>query len=242
MFLSLSLLPLLDSAFPTGAFSHSFGLETALQERRIKHPSELSRWLASYIKGSLVPTEGAAVFWAHGLVRKMREMGKREEAARDGICERLKELDRRLTVSKLAREAREGGMKIGRRYLRIVAELYPCSGIDEYEAWIREGTCYGHPCVVHGWICAYLDQPAKTAVLSHLYAGVNNLLQNAMRAMAIGQTAGQKVLHGLLPLLEREAENLVRHPPAQENLFSFVPVQEIQAMRHERLYSRLFMS
>jgi len=46
----------------------------------------------------------------------------------------------------------------------------------------------------------------------------------------------------LLPLLEKEAENLVQQPPALEQLASGAPVQEIQAMRHERLYSRLFMS
>ncbi len=282
MLFSLSLAPLLDSAFPTGAFSHSFGLETALQENRVKDSSGLSRWLASYIKETLAPMEGGAVYWAHHLVGRMRkaeqagdgirkemlresmnqEMILQEKAvqetmpqeamlqeamaqdakAQEDIAERLKDLDRRLTVSRLARESREGGIKIGRRYLRIIAELYPQSGMDEYERWIEEGTCFGHPCIVHGWICAYLEQTAEAAVLSYLYVGTNNMIQNALRAMAIGQTAGQKVLHQLLPLLEKEAESLVQRPPALERLASGAPVQEIQEMRHERLYSRLFMS
>lgn len=272
MRLSLSLAPLLDSAFPTGAFSHSFGLETALQENRVKDASGLSQWLASYIKQTLVPMEGAAVYWAHRLVGRMRKAeqagdGLRKEMLRESmnqemilrekmvqeampqesmlretIAGRLKDLDRRLTVSRLARESREGGIKIGRRYLRLIAELYPQSGMDEYARWIEEGTCYGHPCIVHGWICADLEQTAEAAVLSYLYVGTNNMIQSALRAMAIGQTAGQKVLHQLLPLLEKEAENLVQQPPALEQLASGAPVQEIQAMRHERLYSRLFMS
>jgi urease accessory protein len=79
-------------------------------------------------------------------------------------------------------------------------------------------------------------------VLSHLYAGVNGLVQNALRAMAIGQTEGQKVLQRLLPVMQREAERLVLDPPAPDRLSSHTLAQEIGAMRHETLYSRLFMS
>ena len=56
------LFQLVDSAFPTGAFSHSFGLETSFQENKISEPIELYNWLKTYVSGSLAPTEGVAVY------------------------------------------------------------------------------------------------------------------------------------------------------------------------------------
>lgn len=234
----LPLVQLIDSAFPTGAFSHSFGLETALQEERVKDANELAQWLGSYITGNLTPLEGAAVYWAHRYAEKVIEHHPEQNQAR----ENLKSLDLRLTLSRLARESREGGIKVGKRYLRIVQELYPESGLSEYESWIRRGECYGNAGIVHGWICAYLKQTPQIAIVSHLYAGVNGLVQNALRAMAIGQTEGQKVLGSLFPLIEREAERLVLDPPPPNRMSSHTLAQEIGAMRHETLYSRLFMS
>ena len=322
---SLNLLPLLDSAFPTGAFSHSFGMETAIQENKVRHPAELADWLTAYIKGNVVPMEGAGVYWAYQWVSQCMEevpdshrqrqtihhsssaasekarhisltwsqsvhhpgatfsemhqpsltvaksvhqsssmserhpnsilagahgtgtmlpetVHRRSLTVSELIAVLLQDLDQRLTVSRLARESREGGIKMGRRYLRLLTELYPEAGLAKYERWIREEKCYGNSAVVHGWICAYLKQGVASAVLSYLYVSTNNLIQNAIRAMSLGHTMGQKLLHQMLPLLEKEAEDLIQKPPSFEQLASGAPVQEIQAMRHERLYSRIFMS
>ena len=64
------LFQLVDSAFPTGAFSHSFGLETAFQEKKMNGPSELYEWIKSYVSGSLAPTEGAAVYLTYQAIQR----------------------------------------------------------------------------------------------------------------------------------------------------------------------------
>ena len=64
------LFQLVDSAFPTGAFSHSFGLETAFQEKKIDKPIELYNWLKSYVSGSLAPTEGVVVYLTYQAIQK----------------------------------------------------------------------------------------------------------------------------------------------------------------------------
>jgi urease accessory protein len=121
-------------------------------------------------------------------------------------------------------------------------ELYPTSGLHTYLDWIKKDECYGNASIVHGWVCAYVKQSVEQAVMSHLYASINSLVQNALRAMAMGQTQGQKVLTALLPLVEQEAMAIVRNPLAPNELASYTLLQEIGAMRHESLYSRLFMS
>jgi urease accessory protein len=232
------LFQLVDSAFPTGAFSHSFGLETAFQEKRINEPSELYGWLKSYVSGSLAPTEGVAVYLTHQAIQKELINQERPEHAQ----KYLQRLDQRLTLSKMSSESRGGGIKIGKRYLNIVNTLYPQSGLRHYARWIDQQLCYGNASIVHGWITAYLEVQADLSVFTHLYVSVNNLLQSALRLTVVGQTGVQMILQKLYPFMVEEAEKIIQSCPHEDDLFSCSIIQEIEAMRHETLYSRLFMS
>lgn len=225
----LSLLQLVDSALPTGTFSHSFGLETAVQEGQIKNEEELKIWLAQYIKGTLSPMEGQGVYLSFQLLVK-------------GDLKGIRKVDHHLTLSRIPRESREGGIKIGKRYLYLLLELYPDFFLRSYQEEIRQSTCFGNAAIVHGGICVYLKFSLITAVESFLYMSVNSLVQNAVRVLSIGQTAGQKILLSLFPLIQSEAREIVESPVEVEELCNRNFIQEIHSMRHERLYSRLFMS
>ncbi|WP_018132866.1 urease accessory protein UreF [Effusibacillus pohliae] len=236
-----SLLPLLqltDSAFPVGAFSHSYGLETALQENRVKDSHGLLEWLTAYLVTGLAPMEGTGVYWSCHYAEWLHTASP----DRTNAEEHLKNLDRRLTLSRFARESREGAIKVGKRYLALARELYPASGLDLYSDWIRNKECYGHPAVVHGWLSMHLQLSRKTAVVCYLYNEINSLVQNALRAMTIGQLEAQKVLQSMFPMIEQATGRLLADPPAADALYSCSLLQEIEAMRHETLYSRLFMS
>jgi urease accessory protein len=232
------LFQLVDSAFPTGAFSHSFGLETAFQEKKINEPFELYGWLKSYVSGNLAPTEGVAVYLTYQAIQK--ELLNQDQP--DYAEKYLQRLDQKLTLSKMASESREGGIKIGKRYLNIVHTLYPQSGLQQYASWIDQQLCYGNASIVHGWITAYLEVQADLSVFTHFYASVNNLLQSALRLTAIGQTGAQVILQKLYPFLVEEAKKIIQSCPNEDDLFNYSIIQEIEAMRHEALYSRLFMS
>jgi len=71
---------------------------------------------------------------------------------------------------------------------------------------------------------------------------LNSLVQNALRAMSLGQTDGQLVLQRLIPVAEELAHEIVSAPPPPEEFWTCTLAQEIQAMRHQFLYTRLFMS
>jgi urease accessory protein len=232
------LFQLVDSAFPTGAFSHSFGLETAFQEKKIDKPIELYNWLKSYVSGSLAPTEGVGVYLTYQAMQK--ELLHQEWS--EDTEKYIQRLDRKLTVSKMSSESRNGGIKIGKRYLTIVQSLYPQSGLQQYVRLIDSKLCYGNAAIVHGWITAYLEVQAELSVFTHLYVSVNNLLQSALRLTVISQTGAQMILQKMYPFLVEEAEKIIQSCPDEDDLFSYSIIQEIQAMRHETLYSRLFMS
>ncbi|BCJ85207.1 urease accessory protein UreF [Effusibacillus dendaii] len=235
----LAVMQLTDSAFPTGAFTHSFGLETAVQEGWVANGNQLTEWLVAYIKGSLIPMEGAALVWARHYASKRLQDRSRSVKPFD---DQLQMIDQRLTVSRMARESREGAIKIGRRYLQIAQELYPLAGLQEYARWIEEKVCHGSSPVVHGWICSFLGVSPRITAVSFIYGGVNSLIQNAIRLMPIGQTEGQKVLARLLPVVEQEIDRLLADLPQPDQIFQRTIRQEIASMRHEQLYSRLFMS
>ncbi|MDF9763403.1 urease accessory protein UreF [Peribacillus simplex] len=54
----LSLFQLCDSNFPTGAFSHSYGLETYIQEDQVYDQASFSKWLHVYLNEQLVYSDG----------------------------------------------------------------------------------------------------------------------------------------------------------------------------------------
>src|SRR4051812_34875568 len=96
----LSLIQLCDSNFPTGAFSHSYGLETYIQEETVNNQATFSKWLEVYLNEQLVYADGLA----SRLVYQALEEDRLEEVWK---------LDRMLTVQNLPRETREGTQRIG---------------------------------------------------------------------------------------------------------------------------------
>ncbi len=199
--------------------------------------------------GELVETQEPVEKWPSSEQAKSGGAPGESEETKDSVTAagivqtRLLEIDRHLTVSRLAAESRGASIKMGRRYLRTVCELYPGSLLHVYEQWVKAGRAFGQMAVVHGWLCRELDYSEQEAVASFLYGSLNALTQNATRLTAIGQTNGQKILLRLLPQIEQSSSDTASHSTLNlDNLFIHTVNQEVQAMRHESLYSRIFMS
>ena len=65
-------------------------------------------------------------------------------------------------------------------------------------------------------------------------------VNSALRLMSMGQTEGQRLIARLTPLTSDAwaiAQEIV-----PEDAYSNMPMAELAMMRHETLYSRLFMS
>ncbi|MGE7305485.1 urease accessory protein UreF [Priestia megaterium] len=223
----LSLIQLCDSNFPSGAFSHSFGFETYIQRDQIYNTETFQEALRTYLDVQLTYTDGLACRLAY------------EYAAHDQFNEIMR-VDHELYALALSKETREGTRRVGQRMLKLCLELFQGSYLEKYMSEVKAKKAYGHPAVVFALASLQLNIKKEEAILSHLYASISSLIQNAVRGIPIGQTDGQKTLILFQPLLQHALQHILQAD--QEGFGAVTPGLEIAQMQHEQLHVRLFMS
>ncbi|MDI2586879.1 urease accessory protein UreF [Psychrobacillus sp. NEAU-3TGS] len=223
----LSLFQLCDSNLPTGGFSHSFGLETYIQENKVHDKTSFSKWLKMYLNEQLVYSDGLASRLIY-------------EALAVENYEKIWRLDRLITVQNLPRETREGTNKMGERMLTLGLDLYPSPLLQTYRQRVTEGVSFAHPAIVFSIIAFQLDVPQKLGISAFLYSSISGLVQNAVRGIPLGQTAGQQLLREFQTYIEEAVDKIAL---LDEGDFGAVaPGLEISQMKHERVNIRIFMS
>lgn len=225
----LSLFQLCDSNFPTGAFSHSYGLETYIQEDLVHDQITLNQWLHVYLHEQLIYSDGLATRIVY-------------EALEKENFEKIWKIDRLLTVQNLPRETREGTQRMGDRMLSLVQSLYDVKIqiLAKYRERIKMKQSFGHPAIVFTIIGHHLGVSQSITTLYYLYSTVSSLVQNAVRAIPLGQTAGQKTIQQFQRELVNAAEKIQN---LEEEDFGIVaPGLELSQMKHERVNIRIFMS
>lgn len=223
----LSLFQLCDSNFPTGAFSHSFGLESYIQEEKVRDKETFSQWLHVYLHEQLVYSDGLACKLVY-------------EALENNDLEEVWHLDKMLIAQNLPRETREGTQRIGDRMLKLVETLYDDNHLKLYGERIKNKQSFGHPAIVFTMVGFHLGVSKETTILYYLYSSVSSLIQNAVRAIPLGQTEGQKIIQEFQQQLE---DAVIKIQDVYKEDFGIVsPGLELSQMKHERVNIRIFMS
>lgn len=223
----LSLFQLCDSNFPTGGFSHSYGLETYIQEGYVHDQTSFSKWLHVYLDEQLVYSDGLASRLVY-------------EALEEKNLEKVWKLDRMLTVQNLPRETREGTQRVGERMLHLMESLYDLFILSQYRRKIQQKQSFGHPAIVFTMIGHHLGVSKSTTTLYYLYSTISSLVQNAVRAIPLGQTAGQQTIQQFQSALIQAVEKI--EDLDEEDFGITSPGLEMAQMKHERVNIRIFMS
>ncbi|GLX69439.1 urease accessory protein UreF [Paenibacillus glycanilyticus] len=223
----LAMQQLLDSALPIGGFSHSFGLETMVQEGRIRDSRQLYEYASAMLMQSWA-TSDAMIIRAVYRDAPLKEWG------------RLFAIERLVHVQRIAVETRAGVEKMGRRLLQLATAIHPELDWTLLNEALRLGQCRATHPLVHGFICWQLGVSEEQAVQGYFYTCIVTCVNSALRLMSIGQTEGQSLI-ARLSLLTDAATGLAMSMEPEE-AYSNMPMAELAMIRHEQLYSRLFMS
>jgi urease accessory protein len=128
---------------------------------------------------------------------------------------------------------------MGRQVMRIAADRdQPHAMVQAFHKEVIESRTPGHVPVCLGLTLAASGWSRTDAIAAFLYQTVVGFVSAAMKLLPIGQREGQRLLAQWTPLFIE----LSRQVPVKTAMLSWSPVQDIYAMRHSRLESRLFRS
>ena len=210
---------LADSAFPTGSFAHSWGLEAAWQSGEVRD------------LGALRAFVDAAVGQAGRGVLPLIN-------AAHSTPERLAELDAIADLFLTNIVANRASRVQGRAFAATCARVWPLDSMRRLADQVRG--IHGHAGPVMGAALRSLQVPAHQARQLCLYGTARGVLTAAVRLGITGSYDAQRLQHeavsSMLAVAERSAGLDERH------LAQTAPLLDVLQAAHDRLYSRLFQS
>jgi urease accessory protein len=222
------LLQLADTAFPTGAFAHSLGLEAEHASGGLRDEGDLERLLRRHLDG-LATGDLVAVRAAHG-----------EASAAAPDLDALIALDREVDATRATRETRDASRATGERFLIAAVELLDDAVLAGLHAAVGSGDAPGTLPVAWGVACAGLRTGADEAVHAHAFTALSALAAAGQRLVPLGGVATQRALWRAGAAIDDAVALSRTIDPAEP--CSFVPEIDVRAAQHERQRVRLFIS
>lgn len=216
------LLQLSSPALPVGAYTYSQGLEWAVDCGQLKNEQDVQAWITDLLHGNIGTFEAP-------LLAQLIAAFAAEDAAQTSMT------NQRYLASRETSELRAETVQMGYSLLRLLGDLpeFPAAFLTQ----LRE---LNQPSFPAAWACATAawQIPAAEALNAYVWAWAENQVMAAIKAVPLGQTAGQRILLSLP--IAAVAEQALKLPP--ERWCNFAPGFAIASSRHETQYSRLFRS
>ncbi|MEO8934850.1 MAG: urease accessory protein UreF [Xanthomarina sp.] len=223
----IKILHITDPTLPIGGFSHSYGLETYVQQNLVKNASTTQEFVESMLKNNYKYNDGLAVKLAYDFT-----VAKNLDA--------LLKLDNECHALKAPREVREGSQKLGTRLIKIYAALLDDLFLNEINNLIEQKKMQGHYSVIFGIVTATLKIETAKAVCSFLYNAAVGMVTNAVKLVPLGQSDGQLIIYKVQSHIENLTLEILELNPDMLGVCN--AALDIKCMQHEHLYSRLYMS
>jgi urease accessory protein len=217
----LRLLWLASPVLPVGGFSYSEGLEGAVEAGIAAGEGPAGDWLLDQLHLALARSDlpvvaGAIAAW------------------RDGDHDRIARLNDWVLRTRETGELRQQTEQMGRSFVEWLKVVHPDIAIA--------APLLAYP-VAWAAAAAHSGAAAREALLAYAFGWAENMVQAAVRAVPLGQSAGQRILGRLAqdipPAVDHALAMAADGDGARQ---SFAPMLAILSARHENQYSRLFRS
>jgi urease accessory protein len=215
-----------DSFFPTGAYAFSSGLEAAVQHGAVRDAADL----AAYVEDVLMHVTGH---------REAVAVAKAWTAQVKGVPADARATDLELEALMLCREVRMASRQMGRQIIKIAgSQLEGAPVLQEFRSLVDQGLTPAHCAVCWGVTFGAIWWSREGAVAAYLYQTAVGFVSAAMKLLPVGQRESQQILQRWIPWIAQTARSVEPETP----LHGWSPVQDVYAMRHARLHSRMFRS
>jgi urease accessory protein len=214
----------LSPAYPIGAFSHSSGIEWAVEAGDISHDGTLRTWIEVMIGVGSGYCD--AVFLVHAY-----------RATVDGDDAALREVAELAAAFAPSKERYFESTVQGRAFVDTTRAAWATPALDRLLA-LWDGAI-ALPVAV-GVAGAGHNVPLAPLLNAYLQAMAANLISAGMRLIPLGQTEGQRVLAALEPVVAATAMRAL--DSALDDVGGAAFRAELASMRHETQYTRLFRS
>lgn len=215
-----------DSFFPSGGYAYSSGLEAAVQGGAVRSGEDLFLYVEDMFRQGVARREAVAVAVAH------------EALVRNDI-QAVLWIDHELHGMKLGCESRLASQQMGRQVVKIAVEhLDAHAVVREFYAAMEAERTPGHFPVALGLTLANAGWNKMETIAAFCYQTAVGFVSAGLKLLPIGQREGQHLLERWMPMLDDCASRASEAQP----MTAWTPIQDIYAMRHGRLESRLFRS
>jgi urease accessory protein len=216
------LLRLASPMLPVGAYSYSGGLEAAIESGIVHDPASTEAWIQDVLDLYLARFELPILWrmqraWANGDAPV--DWNDRFRAGRD-------------TAESLAETLQMGGSLV-----LLLSDLgeFPVEALARLKA--TQPVTFP---LAYAFAAAHWAIPAEAACQAYAWSWAENQVAAAMKAVPIGQVAGQRILAAVARDIPKIVARAATH--ADEDISNFAPGLTLAAIRHETQYSRLFRS
>lgn len=220
----LQLIWLASPALPVGGFSYSEGLEAAVETGLVSSETSVGGWLLDQLELGLARAD-------------LPLLASAFEAWKAGDSDRLRSLNDWFLQTRETSELKLQAEQMGRSMLEWLRNqdaaddrLAVLAALPAAPAWP----------IAFALAAAQSGAPCREALLAFGFAWAENMVQAAIKAVPLGQNAGQRILARLAQALPKIVEEALARQDGERQ--TLTPMLAILSSQHETQYSRLFRS
>ena len=225
----LQLMWLASPALPIGGFSYSEGLEAAIDAGRVHDETGAADWLVHQLHLTQSRSDIAVI--AQAIPAWRAGDAVRVQSLNDWVIETRETSELRLQTEQMGRSLAD--------WLRNQHTAAAGRSAQIRQLAALSGQRPSYP-IAFALATAFTGAVAQQALLAYAFGWAENMVQAAIKAVPLGQSAGQRILARLADAIPPAADHAIGLMDSERQAFS--PMLAILSAQHEVQYSRLFRS